>query len=464
MNRLKKILLSFVLPILCLLISVSYAEIEMDIPYYAYGFSWSSTAPTSPFSDYTFDEIYNISNSYTTNPTDETTNAFNNMCSYIDNAGYCIEWVKWDYRNGMYGPWFETIIFKKGDGELGIKKESDRYQFLFRPNSTQFELYLACSNPNTTKFTSYTSLTDSELNDYKYILSTYFSNFSNDIEIEYCNTNIKNMTYTDSRYYWDGTYFYEYSGGGSEETPTMPTNAEIAQVVQAFYNSDYYKNNKDFSDFMVLYNYDTNYFDFVGHNFGIDLGQVIVPPDYEYEGYSYNQDWWKFFLRNISSEIASKLWNRYYWLYSTNDFGENITYEGKGSIKNLIDLHFSTKSIIVYSTTDYPVVKIETDENGVFNPVEGTIPGDQYTYDENLDPTTNEYNPVENFVPSNPVQSVLGDVDFDEINKTFEENKDILNIEGASWLFTANNKLVGYFIGFLSLLIVFLIISRVLGG
>lgn len=259
--------------------------------------------------------------------------------------------------------------------------------------------------------------------------------------------------------YWDGTYY-----GQDPSEPIMPTNSEIAQTVQAFYNSDYYKNNKDFKDFIVMYNYKNQYFSFIGHNFGSDLGQVIVPSDYKYEGYSYKQDWWKFFLRNISSEISSKLWNKYYWLYSTNNFGTTITSNGKGSISDLVDLHFTTSSIIVYSTTDYPVINIETDENGVLNPVEGTIPGNQYTYEETLDPTINEYNPLEDFITVDPSQSILGDVDFDEINKVFEENKNILNIENASWLFTANNQLISYFLGFISFLIVLLIISRLLGG
>lgn len=264
---------------------------------------------------------------------------------------------------------------------------------------------------------------------------------------------------------WTSEYLISYPPNTDEsDTPSLPSNAEIAQTVQAFYNSDYYKNNKDFKDFIVLLNTKTNAISFIGHNFSEYLSQQIVPANYEFDGEKYSQDWWRFYLRSITDQIKATLFERYYWLYSTIDLGETITYDGKGYMNDLLNLRFTTQSVIIYSTADYYVQTFEKDDEGVYWPETGTIPGDQYTYDETLDPTENQYNPFDTFVPTNPSQNILGNVDFNEINKTFEENKNILNIENASWLFTANNKLVSYFVGFLSFLIVLIIISRLLGG
>lgn len=471
MNRSNKILLSFVLPILCLLISVSNAGIIES------------------------NKIYNIGKyAYDSIPSNTNTSIFSELNSW-DSAwfdgikGYLTAETHEQYStwwNDTFIPHMYSTYNKNSYILFSPKNQSSNYYSIYFYNSDEIDFAIDKTNGESyadAKLYTYITTGDSLIN-----LRLYWSASGSTGKDGYNYTFTTNSFWqladssyavNGSRYFlhegasiktvlnrmWDGTsYYYEYSESGGEDTPSLPSNAEIAQAVQAFYNSDYYKNNKDFKDFIVMYNYETQYFSFIGHNFGIDLGQVIVPPNYEYDGYSYNQDWWKFFLRNITSQVASNLWNRYYWLYSTNDFGENLTYTGKGRINDLLNLHWATSSIIVYSTTDYPVVKIETDENGVLTPVEGTILGDQYTYDENLDPTTNEYNPLENFVPTNPSQTILGDVDFDEINKTFDENKGILNIENASWLFTANNQFVTYFIGFLSLLIVFLIISRILGG
>lgn len=448
MNRLIRIMCAFVLPFLCFLINVSYAEYNSSSP--SPGQASYSQADTSliDLCGYTASQIPSIFDDRENNP-----DAYNTLLSTFTDNGYYIYFPGWRYSSTVKPTGF-VIIPTSTFRDIGVSSSGSLMPY-FKINDIFGHYATSISSPS---FKVYKATSEGHL------AINSMSNCSSSLDM-FGNLPYVKQLYSNNGIYWDGeSYYYQAPKPDIPDTPSLPSNAEIAQAVQAFYNSDYYKNNKNFSDFFALYNYENSTFSFIGHNFGIDLGQVIVPPDYEYEGYSYNQDWWKFFLRNISSELASNLWNKYYWLYSTTDFGENIKSDGKGSIKDLINLHFSTNSIIVYSTTDYPVVKIETDENGVLTPVEGTIPGDQYTYDENLDPTTNEYNPLENFVPSNPVQSILGDVNFDEINKTFEENKDLLNIEGASWLFTANNKLVGYFVGFLSLLIVFLIISRILGG
>lgn len=437
MNRSIRIFISFVLPFFCLLISVSYAFEFGDNPLAIRG-TEENTDNVDVLCGYSKSEISHLYS----NRISEL-DSYNEMLNNFSKQGYHIFFITSYF-----------VVFPKANfNDAG----------LWFDNSTKTYKYILYYDVDTTYYQySYTS---NDIISKKITGSGYFM-FSHFVEGAWGNLpHLKILTYN-SGFLWDGeTYQYKSEILPEGDTISLPSNSEIASTVQAFYNTDYYKNNKDFEDFIVMYNYNTKYFSFIGHKHGSNLGQVIVPPGYEYEGNSYDDDWWKFFLRNISSEISSNLWNRYYWLYSTNDLGKTFTYNGKGAISDLLNLHFATSSIIVYSTIDYPVVKIETnEETGALEPVQGTVPGDQYTYDENLDPTTNEYNPLQNFVPTNPIQDILGDVDFEEINKTFEENKDILNIEGASWLFTANNNFISYFIGFLSLLIVFLLISRILGG
>lgn len=470
MNRLIRCVISFVLPFFCLLISVSYANIETEVPYYPFGASLSSTAPSSPFADYTYEEIYDILYAYMKTPTDETTNTFNNICSYIDKAGYCIEFIQWNYSS--YGPFFEAYIFKKGDGELGINYDSSahRVNVLFRPSAPTFDLCVVTYSSGGEYYIKPRSYTDSEFNA-NYIFVQNFDLFYNTPVLSYSTASIKNMTYTNSRWYWDGTYFYEPSVPEEPDTPSLPSNVEIAQAVQSFYNSDYYKNNKDFKEFFVLYNSLKGIYSFIGHNsvgeianhfeYGSTLSQIIYSDDYPSN--TYGLSYWKFNLETLGSQI-SNIFNNYYWLYSSYDNGESITYDGKGYVTDLLEVEFDSRySTIVYSSTNY-LCRVYDYENEEETINDATISGNQYTYDETLDPTTNEYNPIKDYVPTDPTQSILGDADFDEINKVFEENKNVLDIGNASWLFTANNQLFNYFSGFISFLIVLIIISRLLGG
>lgn len=449
MNRLNKIVISFVLPFFVLLFNVSYAYIEPDIQYTkATGSPYINTTTLFGYSRYEIGRII-----YLHLATGETEN-FNKLVESASQAGY------------NYFIFNDSSIISKyycfvpKDMDVGFYKYSSTdscYNLCIEASLTQ-PVYFGIYNSNNGVMSDTTTLLKqyalSTIDNGLYYETFYYINSLSSTSFFEANCNVKVLG---NPVIWDGvTYLHKVE----PDTPSLPSNSEIAQAVQAFYNSDYYKNNKDFEDFIVMYNYETKYFDFIGHNFEDKFQQLIFPA-----GHIYNERWWKFSLDGLTTQASSYLFNKYYWLYSTNDFGENIKYEGKGSINDLLDLRFATSSIIVYSTNEYDVVVYTYDENDEFVSSEmETMPGDQYTYDENLDPTTNEYNPLENFVPTNPSQTILGDVDFNEINKVFEENKDILNIEGASWLFTANNQLTNYFLGFLSLLIVFLIISRILGG
>lgn len=460
MNRLLKYFVMFVLPFLFLFINVSYAEFGAT-PVLAGSTIDRKTAYSDDYFtcnneniSYNMAGIYYIIANYYDNPSNETYKvAYDGLIDYFRNT-LNSEIIISTWSNGYRFYFFDKDSTMSVGFSLGYNQSDPGLIFdTFSGTATLKSVdrlggvrYSEVSVPYTSSNAYWWDVCKSLL---------------------YSTVSIKNVSYTNNvGYTWDGSsYYYEVSEEPEEEKPVPPSNSEIAQAVQNFYNSDYYKNNKDFKDFIVMYNYKTKYFDFIGHNFENKLGQQIIdagvsigsPP------VSYNERWWHYYIVGFS-EFTSTLFNKYYWLYSTNDFGENIKYEGKGSINDLLDLHFSTSSIIVYSTTNYPVNTVFKNENDEIESSADMIQGDQYTYDENLDPTTNEYDPLTNFIPTDPSQSILGDVDFDEINKVFEENKDILNIENASWLFTANNQLVNYFIGFLSFLIVLIIISRLLGG
>lgn len=440
MNRLKKIF-SFVLCLsFSLFFNVSYAEEFLPLDNITVNINYAPSRYQNPYSiidDYTFQKIYNTVNGYYKGTVSQSD--YDNLINAIINNGYDYTFVLSSYSGDNYMPY----IFKGFD----VTTYNNSYEYMcFKSNSSENTWY----NPDNQNGYGST-ITNLEICFRKQINGT--------LTVVDSSVSVKRLTpVNNNTVYWDGET-YSYKVETEEETPVPPSNAEIAQAVQAFYNSDYYKNNKDFKDFIVMYNYKTKYFDFIGHNYDEKIQQLIFPA-----GHKYNQQWWKFSLDGLTTELLANITNKYYWLYSTNDFGENIKYEGKGSINDLLDLHFSTSSIIVYSTTDYDVVYYTFNENNELTSEMAPMPGDQYTYDEKLDPTTNEYNPLKDFVPTDPSQSILGDVDFNEINKVFEENKDILNIKNASWLFTANNQLVNYFIGFLSFLIVLIIISRLLGG
>lgn len=439
MNRLNKILLSFVLPVFCLLISVSNAEIIQPNEIYQYNLGANSYLTSGSAFGSSYSTINSAVNDYMMGVSSE---AFNALKEYYDsnNINYIITKPN-IYASKPYGIflWEDDLSIDCGYDDVNKKIFINSY---------------TGSNKNYVYHCYYKSTGASNcfrVQDSRQIGYTLYETNIKSMKAVVCDTTSNPMTAT-----WDGTSYYIEL---DDDTPPLPSNSEIASAVQAFYNSDYYKNNTEFDDFFVLYNYDNQYFSFIGHNYEDKFQQLIFPA-----GHKYNQQWWKFGLDGLITELSSYIFNKYYWLYSTNDFGENFSYDGKGLLSDLLNLNFSTSSTIVYSTNEYDVVVYSYNENNELTNEMDTMPGDQYTYDENLDPTTNEYNPLENFVPTNPSQSILGDVNFDEINKTFEENKDILNIEGASWLFTANNQLINYFIGFLSLLIVFLIISRILGG
>ena len=454
MNRLKKILLLFVLPFFCLLMSVSYAY-EFGSTQMTQAGYYGEVNNTTKVGNYTLAELKTLMTNYTNGLL-----AFSDLEPIIDyyyNSGYNVIIANsWANSANM-----KTIgIIPKNVDIMSFGNPG--YGFMFSSiDDNTYEGYIVSLATSWSK----SHIIRTVYNGYKG--NTAGDLYGNGIEFATCD--IKQATNTSQSWYWDGfSYLYKTSyGTENPDESIMPTNSEIASVVQSFYDSDLYKNNTNFKDFMVVYSFVTGYYSIIGTDNHLLQEIYYDGAKPSNDDFTYPETWWRFY--NYFGNVQNFFYGWNYWLYSTrkeNDVFLPLEYNGVGKINDLFNLKFTNQSIIVYSSYEYEVYEFRPsiEEGGENQVTNTTVPGNEFTYDENLDPTDSNYSPIQNYIPANPSQTILGNVDFSEINKTFEENKDILNIEGASWLFTANNKLVGYFIGFLSLLIVFLIISRILGG
>lgn len=399
-----------------------------------------------------------------------------------DNNNYDTEIYVYYIVLSKDGKSYNVLRYNKSDSNkpwyINVSSSGNGYSMTYSFTKTDVS-NVFLNNDNTidylsdfsTKSTTYTACfglyTDSKTTPYRTLYTGY------DIP--------SNITYTYIPLYssedWGCVYYY-YSGSwhnGTEvvvnpilsvpsEEPTLPTNQEIASAVQKFYNSDIYKNNTNFKDFMVVYSSFKNTYAFIGTD--NHMLQEIFYDGVNVPGvnFSSSDTWWRF--NSKFGDVQSFLFGSKFYLYFIEGNSDLITNEGIGTLYDLFDLKFTTGMTIVYSTYDYDVIEYRPPAEGeTDNQVtQGTIEGDSYTYNENVDPTDSQYSPLQNFVSSNPTQSILNDVDFDSINQAFEDSKVILNIENANWIFTANNQLVEYFIGFITLLIILLVISRIMGG
>lgn len=459
MNKLN-IFLSFVLLSFCLLINVSYADFSTT-PISCDTYGANTITNTSSYilgisSSYTYSNSRSIINTYLADTSNESNKIiYEDMLSTLNSEG--INLIIFKYTNTK-GNSYNRILYFANNLDFGVLNPSSGGYFCFISNDG--------NSPTFVQFDSNASYP------YEFIKSSTAginNSFNTIVELYYSSKSIKLLSGSTSSVMWDGSsYYYEAPTTPEQpEAPIMPTNSEIASVVQSFYDSDLYKNNTNFKDFMVVYSFVTGYYSIIGTDNHLLQEIYYDGAKPSNDDFTYPETWWRFY--NYFGNAQNFFYGWDYWLYSTrkeNDVFLPLEYNGVGKINDLFNLKFTNQSVIVYSSYEYEVYEFRppTEEGGENQVTNTTVPGNEFTYDENLDPTDSNYSPIQNYIPANPSQTILGNVDFDEINKTFEENKDILNIEGANWLFTANNKLVGYFIGFLSLLIVFLIISRILGG
>lgn len=459
MNKLNTFL-SFVLLSFCLLINVSYGEtIEANV---TYSKSTYNVSYPSSFGSYSNSIANKIVNDYVADSSTYEAD-FNALCEDVYSTyGYNSYLLIKNYNvDGTLNSSKHILLFFNSKNEVGVcstNKVNNSVYFLRVNLSVDDTLLEFCTGSTAGNIYIYT-ITKSGTKAYSSYYSLGLSS----------NRSIKEVIIDDSSnsMVWDGTsYYYEVPSDEPDE-PIMPTNSEIASVVQSFYDSNLYKNNTNFKDFMVVYSFEKGNYSIIGTDNHLLQEIYYDGAKPSNDDFTYPETWWRFYnyLGNVQNLFQG--WN--YWLYNTRKEDGvflPISYHGVGKINDLFNLKFTNQNIIVYSSYEYEVYEFRppTEEGGENQVTNTTVPGDEYTYNENLDPTDSSYSPIQNYIPTNPTQSILGNVDFSEINKTFEENKNILNIENASWLFTANNKLVDYFTGFLSFLMVLIIISRLLGG
>lgn len=374
---------------------------------------------------------------------------------------------------------FETFVsdIQKTGKEVIVGKYNNSYNMLFIINNTDIgfnESYNNSGHPrlcfsNNSSVDSYVIVTYKSGSNYYLDSKSYTSDTVayNPIycSVIYSSTNIKKLT---GKTIWDGTYYYEVPTD-SPDTPLLPTNSEIAQAVQNFYNSDYYKNNKDFKEFFVLYNSANGVYSFIGHTcvgevathftYGSTLGQAVYSANYP--GNTSGLNYWSFKLETLGSQISNFFINKY-WLYSSSDSGASFKYDGIGKISDLEEIKFDSRySTIVYSSTDYlcTFYDYQNDEEIISD---GTIPGNQYTDKEVLEPTTNEYNPLKNYVSPSPTDTILSGVDGSSILDIINGN--IISWTEMSWVFTSVSSLFNTFSSLLLLICVLLLISKIIGG
>ena len=279
-------------------------------------------------------------------------------------------------------------------------------------------------------------------------------------ELLYSSVSIYECTYVSGgTCYGDGSYWYTVTPPAPPEPSYIPTNEEIADKVQEFYDSDFFQNQSDFKDFFVLYNYNNQTFSFIGHNLGDNIGQVIYRSNFPQN--TTGVDYWSFYLVNATTHIWN-WFNNYYWLYTTTLDSETITYTGKGAVTDLLDLKFNpTYSTIVYSTTDYPCVIYGWDDtNNEITEESETISGDSYTYDENINPTTSEYNPITNYVLPNSIDTLISNADIPGLLQIWV-TPDFSNMD---WIFLSISAFWGYFGGFVLLTAIMFFIMWLLRG
>lgn len=211
--------------------------------------------------------------------------------------------------------------------------------------------------------------------------------YSSVYEPIYITDSVKLLTCSGGYVYWDGESYYYQAEISTPDTPVL--DSETANVIQKFYDSDYYKENKDFRDFYILHTPSTGYYSIIGTQRLLNQYMVEAGVKLGYEEESYDVDWWFF---DTAHDVLTNL---YYWLYSTTDNGDTFAYDGKGLINDLCNVRFTTGSSIVYSTRDYNCIRyfLTEDEDGTkYTAIDYEyIETGSYEFSSELTPTENNY-------------------------------------------------------------------------
>lgn len=434
-----------------LLLSISYADLVVNQNY--------SIRTYAPISDPGYQTYYDALVSYKNNPSSSNTIVQTTIIDSQINQGNHVVFYK--DVNGDYNVVYD-YDYNSDTGNIVVLDDG--------VNKCIGVIFTPVPGSNTRKGSLYTSKQDNcyvVMNGPAGALA-YYDAFPLDTLI-FTTNQLPLLTKNGNNATWDGSYY-----SITPPTPSyIPTNEEIAEKVQAFYDSDLFQNQNDFKDYFVLYNYNNETFSFIGHNLvgtitdsngSHDnmslLGQVIYSADYPTN--TVGQDYWSFRFETDWSKIVNFFNGNKYYLFSTTLDSETIIYNGMGSISDLVQLKFDpTYSTIVYSTKDYMVTIF--DNPSPPDPDFGTrdiMPGDLYTYDENIDPTTSEYNPITNYVLPNSVDTLISNADIPGLLQIWV-TPDFSNM---GWVFLAISSFWGYFGGFVLLTAVMFFIMWLLRG
>ena len=187
MNRLIRIMCAFVLPFLCLLLSVSYAEIEANVVYSGW-FNYNESSIGSVGS-YSSSSIASALTAFNNGSTEELTNIMNNLTT-----------------SEVISRWY-----------VGKRIDNDYNILIMVPYGIDAELFYCSSD---SKF--YLSFPNAASGDYFYIMFgttlykntakyKYYPNYNTGTNFTYFSTSVKDLTVPSGSsgfFVWDGNSYY----------------------------------------------------------------------------------------------------------------------------------------------------------------------------------------------------------------------------------------------------------------
>lgn len=445
-NRFAFIIL-FIISFLCSPLFLSYS-FAFDKDIYVNGGSFStawndrSNLPNVEVaSGYTFRDVYDVWSNFNTYPSSYSDTFYTMVQALTDNGIFIYA--------GMQSSSLKVLICTSPidvGNEVIVDCSAGDVIYYIDKNSYYKQVQVSTFTCNSSGYYSFSITLDSP------------------ISYQSCNKRIKSLTYTNgSGYVWTGDYLYDSPsiilGGGSFSGDNLitPTNQELRNKIQAFYDSDFFKNSTDFDKFIVLYNYKNGYYDFICTKNSL-VQEIFYDGAYDVmTDFSSPVTWFR--LDSNFGNLESIVYP-YYWLYSSTYDSNDFNFEGKGSQNDLRRVRFdSTYSIVVYCSYNYSCNKHYPDSS---DNVSEVISSGSFTFDESLDPTTSIYDPFSVVVSSNPVDTILGNYDVSSISEILTNN--LISYTEMSWVFTAVSSLFSVFSSLILIVCVMLLISKIIGG
>lgn len=459
----KKIFL--VLFSLIMMCSVSLG-IEANVEYSlsASGSAGTNYNSTVFFDTYTGAIINNIIKNYCSDSTNETyISNFDNMINSLRNSE-----IK--YILGKNGEYLNLILLNNS-----YVSEVCHYNgkiFIFLEND--FTDYKSIA-------TVHSSLYSSGCYDIKIksssVMSAASSNSLKISELIESNISIYNLTYTGTKYYWDGfSYFYQVpEQGGSAEINL--TDEQIAEIVERFVNSEAFNNHRvsaNSDDFFITYDTLTKYYR--AYNYRSEFDLSIEFGNYDEEGNfittgTEEGDVWLIrpyvFEGNIfykfSDWLSYKL-NAPAYTYFSISPDSSIEPRFVGSLEHNYCSNYRENEVVIYTTKQIRFIGEKTNDNGetetevIDNYIPPTVLKDSETGEQIIirDNLQNSSDNLENIITPN--------ADFSGLKQAFEKYISFIDISSITWLTSAISSMIVVFIPFVALGIIIFLINRILNG